>query len=171
MGTLGTMAVDVRRIASAASYPLRQAVLRPHQRVDEVAFPEDDDPATATFGAVERSSGDVVGVATVLREAAPFSAHEVGLLPDAACEATTWRLRGMATREGLRGQGIGALVLAAALDHVAEEGGDLVWCNARVAAIGFYERAGLHAWGDQWVVPLTGPHVVMWRSTDRERAT
>ncbi len=157
------MALTIERIPAAAGYPLRQAVLRPHQTVDEVAFPEDDEPGTATFAAIDRASGAVVGVATVFRDPAPFDAAEAGLPAGAGGRATTWRLRGMATSEGMRGQGIGARVLAAALAHVATEGGNLVWCNARVPAIGFYERAGFRTTGPQWVVPFSGPHVAMWR--------
>ena len=69
----------------------------------------------------------------------------------------------MATAEGLRGVGIGARLLAAALDHIAAEGGDLVWCNARTPARRFYERAGFVARGDEWVDPEIGPHIAMWR--------
>ncbi len=133
-------------------------------------FKQDGEPGTATFGAIDRGSGAVVGVATVFREPAPFDAAEVGVRFGAGNEASTWRLRAMATREDLQGQGIGSLVLNTALDHVAAEGGDLVWCNARVHAIGFYERAGFVTWGDEWVVPIHGPHVVMWRRIEPRKA-
>lgn len=164
VGTLGAMNVDLELVATSASYPLRQAVLRPHQRVDEVSFPEDDHPSTATLAAVDRASGDVVGVATVFPEAAPFDTTEVGVPPGPDTEKRNWRLRGMAVREDLRGCGIGLLVLEAALDHVAESGCRLIWCNARVSAVGFYERSGFKTIGDEWIVPMSGPHVVMWRS-------
>jgi GNAT superfamily N-acetyltransferase len=77
----------------------------------------------------------------------------------------------MATRHDVQGQGIGSMVLNAALDHVAAGGGDLLWCNARVGAIGFYERAGFRTWGDVWVIPDIGPHVVMWRRIETGTAT
>jgi GNAT superfamily N-acetyltransferase len=163
--------VSVERIPAAASYPLRHVVLRPHQSIEAVVWEGDDEPGTATFGAVERASGAIVGVATVFREPTPFDPAEVGIPPGASSEETTWRLRGMATREDLRGQGIGSRVLRAVLDHVAGEGGDLIWCNARVGAIAFYRQAGFEAWGDEWELPSIGPHVVMWRRVEAERAT
>src|ERR1035441_2989632 len=49
------------------------------------------------------------------------------------------------------------------------EGGDLLWCNARVSAIAFYERAGFRTWGEQWVIAAHGPHVVMWRRIEPGR--
>ena len=84
-------------------------------------------------------------------------------------EATTWRLRGMATRADLQGKGIGSMVLKAALEHVGTEGGELIWCNARVSALAFYERAGFRTWGEPWEIPGHGPHVVMWRRIEPER--
>jgi ribosomal protein S18 acetylase RimI-like enzyme len=75
----------------------------------------------------------------------------------------------MATRSDAQGQGIGTLVLNAVFDHVAAEGGDLLWCNARVSAIAFYERAGFRTWGEQWVIAAHGPHVVMWRRIEPGR--
>jgi len=70
---------------------------------------------------------------------------------------------GKARSAAAQGQGIGTLVLNAVVDHVAAEGGDLLWCNARVSAIAFYERAGFRTWGEEWVIASHGPHVVMWR--------
>lgn len=157
------MDIDVGLIPAAASYPLRQAVLRPHQSVDEVGDRVDNEPGTATFGATDRANGTLLGVGTVLREPAPFDPAQAGVPAGAGDPATTWRLRWMATRRDVQGRGIGSMVLNAALDHVAAKGGDLLWCNARVSAIGFYERAGFSTWGDEWVIPDIGPHVVMWR--------
>jgi GNAT superfamily N-acetyltransferase len=157
------MELDVELIPAAASYPIRHAVLRPHQSIEDVPFKEDDEAGTATFGAIERGSGAVVGVATVFRDPAPFDAPQAGVPAGGGSEASTWRLRGMATRAAAQGQGIGSMVLNAALDHVAAEGGDLIWCNARVSARTFYERAGFRTWGEEWVIASHGPHVVMWR--------
>jgi len=156
--------LSVERIPATASYPLRHAVLRPNQDMDSVVWPGDEEPGTTTFGAVEKTTGAVIGVATVFRDPAPFDPVIAGLggrSPE--LEYATWRLRGMATRDDVQGQGIGTLVLGAVLRHVAVEGGRLLWCNARVGAIAFYERAGFSRFGEEWVLSTVGPHVVMWR--------
>jgi len=163
--------IGIKVVPAAAGYPLRQAVLRPHQGIADVVWEGDDDPGTTTFGAVDRSSDAIVGVATVFREPAPFDLGQAGVPAGAGNDATTWRLRGMATREDLQGRGIGSMVLKVALDHVAAEGGDLLWCNARVGAVAFYERAGFSTFGDEWVLPTVGPHVVMWRWIETKGAT
>ena len=142
---------------------MRHSVLRPHLAFEAVVWEGDDDPVTATFGAMDRETGAVVGVATVFPEPGPFEPSEVGLAPGASSKDTTWRLRGMATEEAARGRGIGSMVLEAAVDHVAAEGGELLWCNARIGAVAFYERAGFRTWGEVWDLPSVGPHIVMWR--------
>jgi hypothetical protein len=58
---------------------------------------------------------------------------------------------------------VGALVVAALVDHIRSRGGRIVWCRARVPARRFYERAGFSTHGDQWEDPDHGPHIAMWR--------
>jgi GNAT superfamily N-acetyltransferase len=149
------MTVRVERVAPAVTFPLRQRVLRPHQTVEQMALPGDEAPDSAHFAAVETEGSPdsrvVVGTASVRREAPPW--------PTAGGPA--WRLRGMATAEGRRGEGIGADVLAAVIEHVRAHGGGLLWCNARLPAVEFYRRAGLVTRGESWVEPIIGPHIAM----------
>lgn len=142
----------VERVPAEVTHPLRQQVLRPHQTVNELCQPGDDDPLVASFAAHD-DRGAVVGTAIVRPEPCPWLPERVG----------GWRLRGMATAEGLRGQGIGAAVLAAALEHAAAHGATLVWCHARTPAVAFYRRAGFTTHGDVWDDPQIGPHIRMWR--------
>ncbi|OHV35299.1 hypothetical protein BCD49_05010 [Pseudofrankia sp. EUN1h] len=141
--------VRLERVGAEVTLPLRQRVLRPHQTVRDVAFPGDDEPDSAHVVAV-LADGTVVGTVSVLREAAPWG-------------AAGWRLRGMATDEAMRGRGIGARLFAAVVGHVRDQGGGLLWCNARVRAVPFYEREGLRTRGEVREEPGIGPHVVMWR--------
>lgn len=144
--------VVVARVPPAETYDLRGRVLRPGAPADRVRFDVDDLPATAAFAARE-ADGTVVGTAIVYPEPCPWAPARPG----------AWRLRGMATAEGRRGAGIGARVLDAVLAHVTAAGGSIVWCNARVPARPFYERAGFATHGDEWIDPEIGPHVAMWR--------
>ena len=128
---------------------LRQAVLRPHQRPDQVRFPDDAGPGTAHFCAQD-DDGQVVGVVSLMRQSPPWQ-------PD----VDAWRLRGMATAPEWRGMGVGRALVGAVLDHVAAGGGGLMWCNARLAAVGFYERAGMVTTGEIWEEPVIGPHIAM----------
>ncbi|HEV3266452.1 MAG TPA: GNAT family N-acetyltransferase [Acidimicrobiales bacterium] len=153
----GTTAFTVTRVQVGETLALRQAVLRPHQTLEEVAFPGDDDPSTVAFAAVD-AEGGVLSVARVTLEEAPFPID--GVVPVGTPE---WRLRGMATRPDARNQGIGSAVLQTTIAHVASQGGGLLWCNARVPATGLYRRAGFTTYGEEWLDPDIGPHIVMWR--------
>jgi predicted GNAT family N-acyltransferase len=140
----------IRRITAPETYELRQRVLRPQQAVGDMAFPGDDAPGAAHFGAF---AGEVlVGVASITPQGRSGPA-EPGL----------YRVRGMATAPEVRGGGYGGSLLEACLDHARGQGGNLVWCNARTTVADFYRRFGFQPEGDPFELPGIGPHVVMTR--------
>ncbi len=132
----------------ALTVPLRRRVLRPHESEEQVAAAMTD-PDVVAVGVVE----DDRLVACALAQPEPC--------PDPVAGSRPWRLRGMATHPDLRGQGLGAAVLVRLLDEAAVRGADVVWCNARVPAMGLYERAGFVVLGEPWEDPVIGPHVRM----------
>ncbi len=156
--------VRIEQVDVELVLPLRQRVLRPHQTVAELMNPGDHDPDTAHLAALlpgPTAAATVVGTASVRRDPPPWRLET---------DAAGWRLRGMASDPAYRGQGIGTSLLAAAFEHARNRSGGpgpagraLLWCNARVSALGFYERAGLRTEGDPWEEPAIGPHVRMWR--------
>ena len=152
------MDLRVEKVSASATWTLRQAVLRPHQTLDQLALADDDDPTTGTFAALDED-GTVVGTVRVALDEPPPAMREHRW--PGGC---SWRLRGMATREDLRNRGIGGALLDAAISHVADRGSGLVWCNARVPAVNLYRRAGFVEEGERWIDPVIGPHVVMWRT-------
>ena len=146
------MDLRVELVPAESTLPLRQRVLRPHQRVEDVVVPGEREPGAAHVAALT-GDGAVVATAVLVRE--PFAGA-----PD---RTDVWRLRGMATADSLRGQGVGGRVMRYALGQVALHGGGLVWASVRVPARRFYEREGFAGVGDVWTDPATGPHVTMWR--------
>jgi GNAT superfamily N-acetyltransferase len=112
----------------------------------------DDAAAGVHFAALDDAAA--VGSGAVARAAPPWDPFDT----------EAWRLRGMATAPERRGEGIGAMVVAAIIEHVAQHGGGVLWCNARTPAVSFYERAGFVTRGEEWVDPVIGPHIVMWRA-------
>lgn len=142
----------MRAVPAETTFPLRQVVLRPHQRIEELAEPSDDHPDAGHYAAVD-DAGHVVGTGTVGRRPPPWS-------PDGHSEGG-WQIRGMAVAPGQRGRGIGSAVLSALLAHVEQRGGEPVWCNARVPARGLYEHAGFHTVGEPFEMEHIGLHVVM----------
>jgi GNAT superfamily N-acetyltransferase len=150
---------------------LRRRVLRPHQRLDELARLDPHElrgEAATHFGARLSAGGPVIACATVF-PATP-AGHAAGLAGELASELTgadvreaSWQLRAMAVDPSVQGQGIGTFVLEAALTHVGASGGRLLWCNARIGAVRFYQRSGFATYGETFVEPDLPEHIVMWR--------
>jgi GNAT superfamily N-acetyltransferase len=159
--------VIVEPVEPSRTYVLRQQILRPNLSVEAMGLFGDDGPDTGTYGAIDDITGEVVGTAIVRREDPPPGLAET-VAPHGKPGA--WRLRSMATREDLRGKGIGAEVLEACVAHVGARGGGFLWCNARVPAKRFYARAGFNEWGDDFESQGVA-HVVMWRMVEADRST
>jgi len=71
--------------------------------------------------------------------------------------APAWQLRGMATATDVRGAGVGAALLAEA-EHVLRNRSPirLLWCNARIFAIGFYLKQGWTIASEEFSTPGIG---------------
>ena len=138
----------VQRIEAQDVRALRHLVLRPGRPFAETAFPGDESPGAAHFGAIR--GGELLAVATLLDAPLPE------LPARRACQ-----VRGMASHPRVRGAGHGAAVLAACVDEARARGAALVWCNAREAALGFYLRAGFVARGERFEIAGVGPHFRM----------
>jgi GNAT superfamily N-acetyltransferase len=133
--------VLVRAVSLAQTRQLRQAVLRPHETLEQLAAHE---PADA-FAVGAYAGDELIAVGFVA--------------PDG--EVGAWRIRGMATTPQARGRGAGTLVLEALLRHATTHGARRIWCNARTPARSLYERAGLRVASEVFEIPDIGPHVVM----------
>ena len=150
--TILTPAGDVHiRLGNPAEViDLRHAVLRADQSREDAVYEGDDHPDTRHVVAL-LGDGRVVGCATV---------H-----PATWEGQPTWRLRGMAIDPKLQGTGIGRAMLTY-LQRVlrADTNVHAMWCNARVPAVGFYQKLGWRVVSDVFDVPPIGPHVRMTKS-------
>jgi GNAT superfamily N-acetyltransferase len=135
--------VHICEVPIAMTRALRQSILRSHETIAQLAAEE---PAEA-FAAGGFDGERLIAIGIV----APSG------------EPGRWRVRGMATAPGERGRGVGRGVLDALLEHARANAGISVWCNARVPARSFYERAGFDACSVVFDVPPIGLHLVMER--------
>jgi ribosomal protein S18 acetylase RimI-like enzyme len=135
--------VRISEVPVALTRVLRQVILRSHETIEQVAA---DEPSEVF------AAGGFDGERLIV----------VGMIASSE-QAGSWRVRGMATAAGERSRGAGRGVLDALLEHARANGGTRVWCNARVPARSFYERAGFHACSEVFDVPPIGPHLVMER--------
>lgn len=147
--------VDLERVLD-----LRGSVLRPGQARETLPSSLDRSSESIHVGALEgRTAGDpasgrVIAISTIGPEAAPEIVDRTGA--DGA-----WRVRGVASDPARRGAGAGRLVVEACTTAAWQAGAPLIWCNARIGALGFYRLLGWAEHGDVFEVEGIGPHVVM----------
>jgi GNAT superfamily N-acetyltransferase len=137
----------VRRAALDEIIGLRHAELRAGLPFGAARFDGDDEPETLHVAAIDDDA--VVGCASFMRR--PYEGR------------AAYQLRGMATRADRRGTGVGAAVLRFGVGALRGDTA-LLWCNARVAAVPFYERQGWTVVSDVFDIPTAGPHHVMTRA-------
>ena len=148
--------VEIREMSVESVRPLRRQVLRAGMANQSVDFDGDDEPGTFHLAAVDRS-GRVVATSTWLR-------RDHSPRPG----AIAYQLRGMATAPDQQSRGLGARLVHAGLERLAAEGVDLVWANARDAALAFYQRLDFTVEGDGFVEKVTQlPHHVVVREIRR----
>ena len=139
--------IHIRVMTYLEVRPLRLEVLRAGMVNQTVEFDGDDEVTTVHLGAFDQD-GNNVGVSTWMQRA--FSPE-----PD----LTGLQLRGMATAVHLQSQGIGGLLLDAGLKHAQENSFDVIWANARDAALNFYNRHGYITIGEGFIETVTQlPH-------------
>jgi GNAT superfamily N-acetyltransferase len=150
-------------VPAEAVRALRAGVLRPGLPEALSVYPGDDDPDTCHVAILEAPDGPVVAVGSILAQGPPLWLGAGPTVPEQQAGERWWRIRGMATAEDHRGLGLGRQVLETLLEAATRAGGGVVWCNARVPALGFYLRAGFEAVGEEFEEPLIGPHRTMLR--------
>jgi len=140
--------MEIRPITPRQARTVRLPVLRAGMPPESAILDHDDDPGTRHFGALDGER--LVGVAT-------FFAEPCALRPG----RRAWRLRGMATLDDMRGCGAGTALVHEGVRVATAAGADLMWCNARVSASGFYEKLGFVVVSDAFELKDSGKHYVM----------
>jgi ribosomal protein S18 acetylase RimI-like enzyme len=137
-------------IKAQECWPLRHQVLRPHQSIEDCDYPNDRNPESFHLGAKE---GDrLIGIGSFYRERqATVPGH------------IQWRLRGMAIHPDLRGLGVGRQLLRFAFDELRSKRADVLWCQARENAAGFYTGLGFLTRGEPFMLEGIGMHHIMYK--------
>ena len=148
-----TPGISVELVDRAETRELRRRVLRPSWPPGSAMHGDDQDDALHL--ATRDADGAVIGTCVLLPGRS---------FPPRPDDGPAWQLRGMATADGLRGRGIGAAVLGAALELARERGAAVIWCEARTTAMAFYLRHGFAVEGAEYLPAESGlPHHLLWR--------
>jgi len=151
---------------------LRNEVLWPHKTFENCILETDRLSTTFHFGV--QIDGLTVATVTLQQEQSDKLDSLKGVIQDSskgsskgvsqgALQEKQYRLRAMAVREGYRGQGFGDAIVEAGLNHLRELGVEVVWCDARVAALNFYRRLQFEEFEEEYEIPIIGLHRFMWK--------
>lgn len=170
MSTSPAEPVQVRAASAEEVIDLRHAVLRPGQPREAAMYDVDVRPATRHF--VATIDGAVVGCVTIFPS--PWRGGGESGGGNDETDPDAWQLRGMGVAPDVQSAGVGRKLLEAVdafLRTLAPPPPPpsptgrpmLVWCNARVTAMGFYQRCGWTVASEVFDLPPIGPHVKMTR--------
>jgi len=134
---------------------LRNEVLWPHKSFENCIL--DTDRLSTTFHFGMKIDGLVIATVTLQKERSSKLPQE-----------NHYRLRAMAVREGYRGLGFGDAIVVAGLKHLSDLGIEVVWCDARVAALNFYRRLHFSELEVEYEIPIIGMHRFMWKVLSSE---
>jgi ribosomal protein S18 acetylase RimI-like enzyme len=140
----------IETITAEQTRPLRHLVLWPHiAELNRCITDTDFDPGALHLGAF--TNRQLLGVCSLFATASPKLPH-----------SRQYRLRAMATHPRVRGMGLGRLLVLEAIRRAGEFEADVLWCDAREVAIGFYQKLGFERIDDWYEVPHIGPHQFMY---------
>jgi GNAT superfamily N-acetyltransferase len=142
--------VRVEEVPAEATHDLRWRVLRARRPGAPVVFPEDARPDAFHLAVRDivpggAGPGTILAVASFSSEATPYRSGRAAV-----------RLRGMAVEEPFQHHGLGRLLISSVIERLRPEGVQVLWCNARDSAAGFYARMGFEVVGDGFVLPESG---------------
>lgn len=139
----------IKKITSKETYIVRHPVLRSRKPIETCRFEGDDDLTTSHFGYFENNQ--LIGVASLFEAKAPFETSK-----------KCYQLRGMAVLKEQQNKKIGNQLIKA-IEKQINENNCLLWFNARINAVRFYQKNGFESIGDTIEVSGIGPHVVMFK--------
>ncbi|AOW19887.1 GNAT family N-acetyltransferase [Urechidicola croceus] len=140
--------IEIKFVSPEQTYEIRREILRKNIPLTEKIQGDFEDD---TFHLGAFSNGILVSVATFMKDNHQyFSGFQ-------------FRLRGMATLEKVQGKGLGKQLIFKAEEFLKEKNVSILWCNARVVALKFYQNCGFETIGEEFEIPLIGGHYVMFK--------
>ncbi len=138
----------IKEITALETFLVRHAVLRADKNIESCRFEGDNLQTTKHFGFFDEDK--LIGVASV---------YEVS--QNHFSEIKRLQLRGMAVLESYQKKGIGKELIFFIEKHALENQINLIWFNARISAVLFYEKLGYDRFGKEFDIPEIGKHFVM----------
>lgn len=142
--------LEVKEITAKHSYPIRHKVLWQHKSVDDCGIDIDEQEGAFHLGAFYQ--GELVCIGSFFKQKhSQFSIQN------------QYRLRAMATLPKAQKNGAAKALLEFAFKKLQEEEQGMLWCDARIIAVGFYEKLGFVKSGKKYEIPIIGNHYLMYK--------
>jgi len=142
--------IDIIEIPYQDTFAVRHPVLREGKPIESCFFVGDDLKTTKHFGLLVAKK--IVGVVSIYKHKnSNFNSDN------------PYQIRGMAVLQKHQKKGFGELLVRHCEKYVLEQKGDLIWFNARLVALGFYEKLNYVKWGDSFLIEDVGIHYIMFK--------
>lgn len=142
--------MEIKKVDSEEIRKLRHVVLRKGSPFFTTKYKKDKDKETIHLAAIKNKK--IITCATFYPEKTEIIKSKEG-----------YRLRGMATDPEFRRKGYGKKILKKAVLMLKRRGCDVLWCNARLVAVEFYESQGFKKTGEKFNISNIGPHYYMYK--------
>jgi predicted GNAT family N-acyltransferase len=143
--------MEVRQITSAETRALRHLVLWPHIALEKDCV-IDIDESEGAFHLGAFADGRLVSVGSFFS----MSTQKIQF-------NRYYRLRAMATHPDHRGMHAGANLINYGVELLRAMQVEVLWCDARLKAVPFYEKLGFAKLPEVYDIPKIGPHHFMWK--------
>ncbi|MDX6188928.1 GNAT family N-acetyltransferase [Flavobacterium sp. FlaQc-52] len=140
----------IKEIPSKETYIVRQPVLRKGKPIESCVFDGDDLETTHHFGLFTDES--LVGIISLFTK-----------INTTFAEKNQAQIRGMAVLDTHQKKGIGEALVKHCEAYCVENQVDLIWFNARTAAVGFYKKMNYQTEGEAFEITDVGEHYLMYK--------
>ena len=140
----------IEEIQARRTHAIRHAVLRKGQPIESCFFEGD-----------ELASSIHLGVFTNKKLIGVLSAYE--RKHTNLKEPLAYQVRGVAVLEAFRGHGFGRLLMQRIENVLSEKGISVIWLNARILAVPFYEKLDYALLGAPFDIPRIGKHYFFYK--------
>ncbi|MBS7252549.1 GNAT family N-acetyltransferase [Flavobacterium branchiicola] len=140
----------IKEIPSNETYAVRQPVLRKGKPIESCIFEGDDLTDTHHFGLYDNEK--LIGIISLFNKINPIFADE-----------NQAQIRGMAVLDTHQKKGFGEALVKHCENYCIENKVDLIWFNARTAAVGFYKKMNYQVEGEAFDIKDVGEHYMMFK--------
>ena len=142
--------ITIKEITSEETFIVRQPVLRAGKPIESCIFEGDDLETTHHFGLFVNEK--LIGIISLFQKINTIFA-----------EQNQAQIRGMAVLETHQKMGFGEALVKHCETYCNENKVDLIWFNARTAAVGFYQKMSYQPLGEAFDIKDVGEHYLMFK--------